>query len=129
MLTSLAHVSLVVRDYDEALSWFTDKLGLELRMDGSMGDDYRFLTVGVKGQKDVDIVLHKPFKGYSEARSNIHGFVFFSDDCRKDVDAFKERGVNITQGPEEVPWGIQAVFEDLYGNTHVLLEPRAFAVQ
>ena len=45
MLTSLANVSLIIRDYDEAIQWFTEVLGLELHMDGSMGDGYRFVTV------------------------------------------------------------------------------------
>ena len=63
MIRKLANVSLAVRDYDEAIQWFTDKLGLELRMDGSMGGDYRFVTVGVHGQDDVSIVLHKPLPG------------------------------------------------------------------
>ena len=57
MITSLANVTLLVKDYDEAIKWFTEVLGLEKRMDGSMGGDYRFLTVGVRGQNDVSIVL------------------------------------------------------------------------
>ena len=61
MLTSLANVSLIIRDYDEAIQWFTEVLGLELRMDGSMGDGYRFVTVGVRGQDGVSIVLHRPY--------------------------------------------------------------------
>ena len=60
MITGVTHVSILVEDYDEALKWYTEKLGLEPRMDGSMGDDYRFVTVAVKGQ-DVEMVLHKPF--------------------------------------------------------------------
>ena len=60
MITSLANVSLLVKDYDEAIQWYTENLALELRMDGSMGGEYRFVTVGVKGQMDVSIVLHKP---------------------------------------------------------------------
>ena len=82
MITKLANVSLLVKDYDEAIRWYTDVLGLELRMDGSIGGDYRFVTVGVKGQDDVSIVLPKPGGGYSEARSNIHGFLFHTEDCR-----------------------------------------------
>ena len=128
MITSLATVSLLVRDYDEAIRWYTETLGLELRMDGSMGGDYRFVTVGVKGQGDVSIVLHKPFEDYPQARSNVHGLLFHSDGCRKDVADLKGRGVNITMEPEEQPWGVQAVFEDLYGNTHVILEPSPMAL-
>ena len=129
MIKKLANVSLAVKDYDEAIQWFTDKLGLELRMDGSMGGDYRFVTVGVPGQDDVSIVLHKPFEGYDGARSNIHGFLFHTDNCRKEVMRLREIGVKITLEPEEQPWGVQAVFEDLYGNTHVLLEPSEVAFQ
>ena len=126
MIKQLANVSLAVRDYDEAIQWFTEKLGLELRMDGSMGGDYRFVTVGVRGQDDVSIVLHKPDQGYDGARSNIHGFVFHTDDCRKEVERLRQASVKIALEPEEQPWGIQAVFEDLYGNTHVLLEASVY---
>ena len=129
MLTNLATVSLIVRDYDEAIQCFTENLGLELRMDGSMGGDYRFVTVGVKGQDDVSIVLHKPEEGFGDARSGIHGLLFHTDNCRQDVENLRRRGATITLEPQEVPWGTQAVFEDLYGNTHVLLEPSAVAFQ
>ena len=129
MIKQLANVSLAVKDYDEALHWFTEKLGLELRMDGSMGGDYRFLTVGVPGQDDVSIVLHKPFEGYQDAKSNIHEFLFHTDDCRKEVERLRQVGVKITLEPEEQPWGVQSVFEDLYSNTHVLLEPSQMAFQ
>ena len=123
MITNLANVSLLVKEYDEAIRWYTDKLGLELRMDGSMGGNYRFVTVGVKGQMDVSIVLHKPSESYSEAHTSIHGLLFHTDDCRKDVEGLKAKEVKITLEPEEQPWGIQAVFADLYGNSHVLLQP------
>ena len=127
MITSLANVTLVVRDYDEAIRWYTDKLGLELRMDGSMGGDYRFVTVGVSGQHDVSIILHKAPGDYTEARSNVHGLLFHCDDCRQQVADLKSKGVTITLEPEEQPWGVQAVFEDLYGNSHVLLQPAPMA--
>ena len=129
MLTSLANVSLIVRDYDEAIKWFTEVLRLELRMDGSMGDGYRFVTVGVKGQDDVSIVLHKPHTGDSAAGGSIHGLLFHTSDCRRDAEDFRQRGVKITLEPQEVPWGVQAVFEDLYTNSHVLLEPSSMTVQ
>ena len=127
MITSLANVTLLVKDYDEAIQWYTETLGLELRMDGSMGGDYRFVTVGVKGQSDVSIVLHKPLDGYPEARSNIHGLLFHCQDCRKEAGELKARGMEFTLEPEEQPWGVQAVFEDVYGNSRVLLEPSPMA--
>ena len=127
MITRLANVTLLVKDYDEAIQWYTEKLGLELRMDGSMGGDYRFVTVGVKGQDDVSIVLHKPFDGYPEARSNVHGLLFQCEDCRREAVEMKARDVRFTLEPEDQPWGVQAAFEDLYGTSHVLLEPSAAA--
>ena len=127
MITRLANVSVVVNDYDEAIEWYTQVLGLELRMDGSMGGDYRFVTVGVKGQDEVSIVLHKPPDGPASSPSSIHGLLFHSDDCRKEVGRLRDRGVKITLEPEEQPWGVQAVFRDLYGNTHVLVEPSQLA--
>ena len=129
MITSLANISLIVKDYDEAIKWYTDVLGLELRMDGSMGGEYRFVTVGVKGQDDVSIVLHKPWDAAPDAPSSIHGLLFHTDDCRAEVARLRQTSVTITLEPEEQPWGVQAVFEDLYGNSHVLVEPSQLAFQ
>ena len=128
MITTMTHVTLVVEDYDDAIRWYTDMLGLELRGDDTFGEGNRFVTVGVKGQ-DVEIILHKPMAEQETARAErpavtVHGFVFASTDCRAEAEGLRQRGVTITQGPEEMPWGVQAVFEDLYGNTHVLVEAR-----
>ena len=119
-----------MKEYDEALKWYTEVLGLELRMDGAMeGSDMRFITVGVKGQEDVSIVLFKPFEGSGEAANPIHGLLFHTNDCRAEVERLKGLGVNVTMEPEEQPWGTQAVFEDLYGNSHVLLSPSQMAFE
>ena len=123
MLTRLANVSVLVRDYDEAVHWYTEVLGLELRMDGSMGGDYRFVTVGVRGQDDVSIVLHKG-EAPSEGQ---RGLLFHTDDCRGDVDRLRSAGVTVTLAPEEQPWGVQAVVQDPYGASHVLLQPSQMA--
>ena len=112
-----------IQDYDEAIKWYTEVLDLELRMDGSMGGDYRFVTVGVKDQPDVSIVLHKLEDAPPATAGSIHGLLFHADDCRKDVERLRRGGVTITLVPEDQPWGVQAVFQDLYGNTHVLVQP------
>ena len=123
MLTRLANVSVLVRDYDEAVRWYTEVLGLELRMDGSMGGDYRFITVGVRGQDDVAIVLHK---GEAPAEGQ-RGLLFHTDDCRGDVERMQAAGVTVTLAPEEQPWGVQAVVQDPFGASHVLLQPSPMA--
>ena len=127
MITSLANVTLIVQDYDDAMRWYVDNLGLELRMDGSMGGDYRFVTVGVKGQGDISIVLHKPTGDATQARSTVQGLLFHCDDCRQQIESLRSKSVKITLDPEEQPWGVQAIIEDLYGNSHVLLEPSPMA--
>ena len=99
MLTRLANVSVLVGDYDEAVRWYTEVLGLELRMDGSMGGDYRFITVGVRGQDDVSIVLHK---GEAPAEGQ-RGLLFHTDDCRGDVERLRGAGVTVTLEPEDQP--------------------------
>ena len=128
MITGITHMSVLVDDYDEALQWYTEKLGLEARMDGAMGEGYRFVTVGVRGQS-VEMVLHKP-SGDRSAREVVEagegvqlGVVFGSDSCRSDTEALRSKGVTIKQGPEDVPWGVQTVFEDPHGNSHVIVEP------
>lgn len=123
MITKLLHVSVPVGDYDGALKWYTEKLGLELRKDNTFGEGYRFLTVGARKQQDIEIVLFKNQPGTGEVGKVSH-WVFGTDDCRREVKALKDQGVQILSEPEEVPWGIQAAFADPYGNTFVLVEPK-----
>ena len=105
----MANVSIPIKDYDDAIRWYTEVLGLELRMDGSMGGDYRFVTVGVKGQNDVSIVLNKVPDDHADGPTPIHSLLFHSDDCRKEVERLRARGVRVTLEPEDQPWGTQAV--------------------
>lgn len=128
MIDRLTHISLLVKDYDEAFQWYTQKLGLELRDDpGEYAPGYRWLTVGVKGQNDLEVVLYKPDsekeKEFVPLVGKTPGFVFRTDNCRTEVEQLRAKGVKIKGEPEVVPWGVQAIFEDLYGNTHVLVEP------
>ena len=116
---------LTVPDDEAAVSFYTSLFGWTQERAMPMGElgDYRFITVGVKGQQDVSIVLHKPFEGYEEASSSVHGLLFHCDNCCDFVERLKSSGVEFTLEPEEQPWGVQAVFQDPYENSHVLLEP------
>jgi catechol 2,3-dioxygenase-like lactoylglutathione lyase family enzyme len=126
MIASLAHVTLFVKDYDEAIAFYTQKLGLELRSDEQYGPGSRWVTVGIKGQDDIAIVLHIPHSDNTEGRAKLlgcqPGMVFATTDCRSEVTRLQEAGVEITAGPDEMPWGVQATFKDLYGNGHVLVQ-------
>jgi len=132
MITKLVHVTVIVRDQEEALRFYTEKLGMEKREDRTMGA-FRWLTVAPKGS-DIAIVLQKPgapFQEAAEAEAMLARvgqgttWVVESDDCKKDYEALKGRGVTFTSPPSELPWGVSAVFQDLYGNKYNLLEPRA----
>jgi predicted enzyme related to lactoylglutathione lyase len=133
MITKLTHVTILVRDQDEALRWYSEKLGFEKRADEIFGPGSRWLTVGPKGQKDLEIVLQKPDPAMhgKELANKLQKrigqgiiWVLHTDNCRKDYETLQSRGVKFVSPPEEMPWGVSAVFEDLYGNPFNLVEPR-----
>lgn len=130
----MTHVSLVVRDQQEALDWYTQKMGWETRADdpfpGQDGGTHRWLTVAPPGQTDVEFVLEPLEWGLAgqgqskEAALGTNGLVIGVDDCEGTVEELRARGVEIVDEPMEMPWGVSALVADLYGNTHNLVEAR-----
>jgi predicted enzyme related to lactoylglutathione lyase len=130
MLKQLTHVQVWVHDQDEALKFYTEKLGLELREDVTVPEmgNFRWLSVGVPGQEDVSITLMAipgPPVFEEETRQKIvdllargaSGGLFFStDDAQTAYEELKSRGVEFTQEPTEQPYGIDAGFRDPSGN-------------
>ena len=130
MLKSLATAQVWVHDQDEALAFYTDKLGLELREDVTVPEmgNFRWLSVGVPGQDDVAIVLMAvpgPPVFEEETREQIHallakgasgGLFFVTDDIRGTYEELKGRGVEFTQEPTEQPYGLDAGLRDPSGN-------------
>jgi predicted enzyme related to lactoylglutathione lyase len=130
MLNRLTHVQVWVHDQDEALKFYTEKLGLELREDVTVPElgNFRWLSVGVPGQEDVSITLMAipgPPVFEEETRRKIvdllargaSGGLFFStDDAQTAYEELKSRGVEFTQEPTEQPYGIDAGFRDPSGN-------------
>jgi len=129
MLKQLTHVQVWVHDQDEALAFYTEKLGMELREDVTVPEmgNFRWLSVGVPGQ-DVSITLMAipgPPVFEEETRAQIQGLLakgasgglFFStDDAQASFEELKQRGVEFTQEPAEQPYGIDAGFRDSSGN-------------
>jgi uncharacterized glyoxalase superfamily protein PhnB len=138
----IANAQLWVHDQDEALAFYTQKLGFEVRADVTVPElgNFRWLTVGPAGQDDVSIVL-MPIPGApvmdDETTSQVKslmakgfaGTVFLTtDDCRARYDELKARGVEFAEAPEERPYGIDSGFRDPSGNHLRLTELRgAFA--
>jgi catechol 2,3-dioxygenase-like lactoylglutathione lyase family enzyme len=130
MLKQLTNTQVWVRDQDEALAFYTEKLGLELREDVTVPEmgNFRWLTVGVPGQPDVAITLMAvpgPPVFDESTREQINtllakgaggGLFFATDDCRASYEELKGRGVEFSQGPNEQPYGIDAGFRDPSGN-------------
>ena len=119
-------VTIFVRDQDEALQFYTEKLGFEKRADDArtmLG--FRWLTVAPTGQKEPEFVLLKAVeKEQTEQVGKQSHLGFSTDDCRATYEALKARGVKFTSPPEDVGYGVQALFEDLYCNEFVLVQTR-----
>ena len=141
-IKQLTHVNVWVHDQDEALAWYTEKLGFEVREDVTLAElgDFRWLTVGPPGQDDVAIVLMAipgpPVMDADTAEQvrdlmgkGFAGTVFLStDDCRASYEELKARGVEFSEEPEERPYGIDAGFRDPSGNSFRLTQVNAAAL-
>jgi predicted enzyme related to lactoylglutathione lyase len=130
MLKTLTNTQVWVHDQDEALAFYTEKLGMELREDVTVPEmgNFRWLTVGLPGQPDVAITLMAipgPPVFEEETRKQIQelmakgasgGLFFATDDCQATYEELRSRGVEFTQPPTEQPYGIDAGFRDQSGN-------------
>jgi catechol 2,3-dioxygenase-like lactoylglutathione lyase family enzyme len=130
MLQKLTNVNVWVHDQEEALAFYTEKLGMEVRADVTVPEmgNFRWLTVGLPGQDDVALAL-LPVPGPpvfdDETRQALEtlvakgaaGGLFFSvADCRASYEELRGRGVEFSQEPTEQPYGIDAGFRDPSGN-------------
>jgi catechol 2,3-dioxygenase-like lactoylglutathione lyase family enzyme len=130
MLKQLTNVQVWVHDQDEALAFYTEKLGMELREDVTVPEmgNFRWLSVGVPGQPDVAVTLMAvpgPPVFDEETREQImslmakgaaSGLFFSTDDVQATYDELSARGVEFQQEPTEQPYGVDAGFRDPSGN-------------
>jgi uncharacterized glyoxalase superfamily protein PhnB len=138
---SIANAHLWVHDQDEALAFYTQKLGMEVRVDATLPEmgNFRWLTVGPVGQPDVAIALMAiPGPPIMDAETagqvrelmakGFAGTVFLTtDDCRRSYDELRSRGVEFSEAPEERPYGIDSGFRDPSGNGIRLTQVRELA--
>jgi uncharacterized glyoxalase superfamily protein PhnB len=135
-MIKIANAQLWVHDQDEALAFWTEKVGMEVRADVTLEEmgDFRWLTVGPPGQEDVSIVLMAipgppvmdPLTAGQVSELMGKGFagtVFLTtDDCQASYEEMKARGVEFSEAPEERPYGIDSGFRDPSGNSIRLTE-------
>ena len=147
MPQSLAHIALIVRDYDEAIAWFTEKLGFTLVADEQQPEQDKPGAISAEGGSEIAatkrwVLVAPPGAGDNAATlllarastpeqaafigNHAGGRVFLflkTDDFDRDYDAFRARGVRFVREPVTHPYGKVAVFEDLYGNLWDLVGP------
>jgi catechol 2,3-dioxygenase-like lactoylglutathione lyase family enzyme len=130
MKQRIALVAIVVADYDEAIAWYTEKLGFTLVEDTALTPGKRWVVVKPPGDGGTALLLAKaanePQKQAIGRQTGGRVFLFLhTDDFRRDHAAYKQRGVAFVEGPREEPYGTVAVFADLCGNRWDLIEPKA----
>jgi len=129
----IAYVTLLVRDYDEAISFFTRSLGFELIENtpstDRQGRDKRWVLVAPPKSAGTNLLLAQASNQEEATRigNQTGGRVFlflYTDDFWRDYRTMTANGVKFIRGPKDEPYGTVAVFEDLYGNRWDLLQPR-----
>jgi catechol 2,3-dioxygenase-like lactoylglutathione lyase family enzyme len=125
----IAHIALVVTNYDKAIQFYTEKLGFVLIEDTTLSATKRWVMVAPKGDGQCCLLLAQAATEEQQSRvgNQTGGRVFlflYTDDFWRDHKAYTEKGINFVRQPVEEPYGTVAVFEDLYGNLWDLIEPK-----
>lgn len=127
MKQTLAHLAIVVRDYDEAIDWYTRVMDFELVEDTPRGPGKRWVLVTPRGNQGSSLLLAKAANPEQSSRvgNQTGGRVFLflhTDDFARDHATLTSRGVHFIEAPRYETYGTVAVFEDLYGNRWDLIE-------
>ena len=123
----IAHVSIVVRDYDEAIDWYTRKLGFRLVENTKLSDTKRWVLVAPPGDGGTSLLLARATNARQQAvigqqTGGRVGFFLQTDDFQRDHSAFLARGVEFIESPRHEEYGIVAIFKDLCGNKWDLIQ-------
>jgi catechol 2,3-dioxygenase-like lactoylglutathione lyase family enzyme len=128
MKQRVAQIAIIVKDYDEAIDFYTQKLGFELVEDTMLSETKRWVRIAPPGSKECGLLLAK---AANEQQQNSVGnqtggrvFLFLhTDDFWRDYDRYRKHNVHFVREPVKEEYGTVAVFEDLYGNLWDLIEP------
>ncbi len=129
MKQTLAHVAIVVRNYDEAIAFYTRVLGFRLVEDTDMGGGKRWVLVAPAGSEGAHLLLAQAANAEQGSRvgNQTGGRVFLflhTDDFWRDYNSLRGHGVEFVREPKDEPYGTVAVFKDLYGNLWDLIQRR-----
>ncbi len=128
MYQRIAHIALVVKDYDEAIKFYTEKLDFTLLENTKIDENKRWVMIAPTGATECCLLLAKAAnQRQTESVGNQTGgrvgFFLFTDDFWRDYNKMVEREISFVRPPTEFEYGTVAVFEDLYGNLWDLIEP------
>jgi catechol 2,3-dioxygenase-like lactoylglutathione lyase family enzyme len=126
----IANVALVVKDYDEAIYFYTQKLNFKLLEDTKLSETKRWVVIAPPGAKECCLLLAKAANPRQEAAVGNQtggrvGFFLFTDDFHENYKAMQAKGIHFVREAIEEPHGWVAVFEDLYGNLWDFIQPSA----
>jgi len=129
MKQHIAHIALVVHDYDEAIKFYVDKLQFTLNEDTRLSDTKRWVLISPKGSMDCCLLLARADSDEQRSRigNQTGGRVFlflYTDDFWRDFNAMQDKGIQFIREPRVEEYGTVAVFRDLYGNLWDLLQPK-----
>ena len=128
MRQKIAHIALVVKDYDEAIKFYSEKLGFQILEDTRLTEDKRWVLIAPPEAEECSILLAKAVNDRQTSciGNQTGGRVFlflYTDDFWRDYNKMVDKNINFIRGPKEESYGVVAVFEDLYGNLWDLIQP------
>ena len=136
MITNISLITVYCLDQEKARDFYVEHLNFETRTDVTMGEGYRWLTIGHPSQPEIEVTLMLPGPPLDEEaarfvrnqleKGQLGGLGLKVDDCRKTFQELSAKAVTFLQEPAERPYGIEAVMRDNTGNWLVLVEPRPF---
>lgn len=142
MIDAISHVGVWVHDQDEAKAFYIEKLGFEVRQDATLDElgGYRWLTVGPPDQPEVNVILSKPGPPAMDpesadqllalvAKGAMGPGILRTEDCRATCKELEERGVELSQQPDERFYGIDASLRDPSGNLWRVVQPVEFDLE
>jgi catechol 2,3-dioxygenase-like lactoylglutathione lyase family enzyme len=150
MIQKMSHATIYVLDQDEAKDFYVNKLGFEVKVDQSLPNGFRWLTVAPKGQPELEIILMKVGSGgdfvkmkggkpEESSKQDIDAITallekgwfsagaFRTADCRKTFEELKAKGVEFVSEPKDQFYGVEAVFKDPFGNWFSMSQPKNYS--
>jgi len=123
----IGHITLLVKDFEEALNFYLEKMGFQKRQDTKFWGDNRWVTVSPKDQPDLELTLvladtEEKQKALGKQAGDHVLFTLETDDCKRDYETMKAKGIEFYGEPTKQMWGTEVVFKDLYGNLYDLVQ-------